>query len=286
MKLTNKLNLPQPIYDAVARDPYTRGTAQYSVTGLLKPPRISQLEKQYWDVLEEDVTDRLWSLYGQIGHLILERAEKTAMAEKRLYMTIDGVTISGQMDRFVLQDKKLQDYKFVALWKLRNGPPIEFIEQVNTYVYLLRQNGFEVDCAEIVGMLRDWHKPSAKRDPDYPQLGVMVLPVEIWHDDWTLNFIRTRIWMHEKAKETLPDCSEEDRWATPDEYRILKPGGKRAVAKYHDESKALAHVRGFPSENYHIDFYPGESKRCLNYCNVAPFCDQWKALQTKETKAA
>jgi hypothetical protein len=49
MKLTNRLNLPSSIYNAVAHDPYSRGDAHISVTGLIGPARKRMLEITHGD---------------------------------------------------------------------------------------------------------------------------------------------------------------------------------------------------------------------------------------------
>lgn len=139
MKLTNKHNLPEPVVDAVKNDTYNKGKAGYSVTELISPPRIRVLREQHWEELEEDVVDRIWSLMGQLMHLLLERAsykgklsfgqiqvvlnelqEKGSeidlseffkrlvslftagklMLEERLFVEISGVRVSGSPDRF------------------------------------------------------------------------------------------------------------------------------------------------------------------------------------------
>lgn len=278
MKLTNKFHLPQPIVDSVRNDPYSKGAADYSITGLLRPPRIAQLEREHDSELEEDVSDRIWSLVGQVVHGILERAERTAMAEKRLYATIANKRISGQLDRFVVIDKTLQDYKFITTWKIKDGVPQEYEEQQNCYAWLLRENGYEVHHSQLVCILRDWHRSNALRQEDYPLHHVAILPVKLWPNDEVRDFIRARIQAHEDARELLPKCSYGDRWATPDVWAVMAPGKKRAIRLYSSEEDAKAHLAAFPDSGYYIVHRPGEfGKRCsMGYCPVSRFCSQFK----------
>jgi hypothetical protein len=278
MRLTNKFHLPQPIVDSVRNDPYSKGAADYSITGLLRPPRIAQLEREHDGELEEDVSDRIWSLVGQVVHGILERAERTAMAEERLYAEIAGKRISGKFDRFVLVDKNLQDYKFITTWKIKSGVPKEYEEQQNCYAWLLRQNGFEVDHSELVCILRDWNRSAALRQEDYPTHHVAILPVKLWPQEDVESFISHRIQLHESARHRLPLCDGEERWATPGVWAVMAPGRKRAIRLYGLEEEALKHVVAFPDENYYIDHRPGEfGKRCsMGYCPVSRWCDQLK----------
>lgn len=278
MKLTNIYNLPQPIFDAVANDPYDKGDADYSVSGLLIPERINALRTQYIDELEEDVTDRIFSLIGQAVHHILERAERTALAEKRFYMQVGDKRISGKLDRFIIEQGKIQDYKVTSLWKIANGCPKDFEEQVNSYAELMRQNGFEVRLAEIVAMLRDWHKTRTLYDPSYPIHQVVVIPVRLWTSDQCQDFLADRIRRHELAKTQLPLCSDEDMWRNPDEYAVVKEGGKRAIRKYLTREEAEAHAK-LGGDNYSVQERKGHPKRCEAYCNVSQHCSQFDAMK-------
>ena len=103
MKLTNKHNLPEAIYNAVKNDPY-RKQGHITVTTLINPPRIRALEQRHADELEEDVSDRLWSLLGQAVHVVLERAgADNVLQEERLGTQVNGWTLTGQFDRLTHQ---------------------------------------------------------------------------------------------------------------------------------------------------------------------------------------
>jgi hypothetical protein len=105
VKLTNRLGLPQSIVNAVSRDGYTKGNADISVTGLIGPSRKRQLEIMHGDELSEDVADRIWSLFGQVTHGVLERADNdSVLKEERFYITRHGWVISGQIDRLSLEE--------------------------------------------------------------------------------------------------------------------------------------------------------------------------------------
>lgn len=276
MKLTNKWHLPQPIVDAVRNDPYSKGDADYSVTQLIKSARISQLEKEHWNDLEEDVVQRLPALYGQILHGILERAERTALAEKRYYATVAGKRISGATDRLVLEDKKLQDYKLINFRKIKNGVPFEFEAQLNIYVYLLRENGLEVEAAELQIFLRDWD--GFKREEDgYPIIEHMAVPVRIWPAERTYSYLVSRVEAHEGAKQVLPRCNPQERWQDADVFAVMAPTRKRAVKLCKTEAEASALVAAFTHEDYYIEYRPGKPKRCLGgWCRVSHVCSQFQ----------
>ncbi len=293
MKLTNECGLPDAIYNAVANDPYDRGLADYSITGLLSPPRKVALEREHSEEITEDAADRIWSLIGQIAHGILERSEREAIAERRLYATVLGKRISGSMDRVLLADGLLQDYKVTTVWKFKDGVPEEFVQQLNCYAWLLA-NGEDkhgvaaatrITSAEIVAILRDWSKPQAARDMGYPRRQCIKLPVVLWEDSAQLRFIEERIALHEAARVCLPLCSDKERWASTPIYAIMKQGAKKAIKLFDDQFVAEANCASLNMAGkgvYNVVTRPGQNKRCDNYCSVADFCNQYKGLKQSE----
>jgi len=282
MKLTNKLNLPQPIVKAVRNDSYDSGGCDISVTSLLKPPQLRALELQHADAITEDVSERIWSLVGQCIHGILERAEETAIAERRLFIEVNGWKIGGQMDRFVAKEGILQDYKVTSVYKVRDGVTEDFAKQLNIYAHILRANGEAVHKLEIVAILRDWSKNMARREENYPTNQIMVLEVPLIPDAEVLEFIKERVALHQAAaKGTFPVCTAEERWAKPDTYAVKKKDMARAV-RVCNSQLAAKQVLGEKGAGYSIEFRPGESVRCESYCSVKSFCQQYKDL--KEAK--
>ena len=58
MKITNELGLPEPLVDAVRNDGYTKGNADFSVTGLIGPPYQRKLMGEFGEKITEDVSER------------------------------------------------------------------------------------------------------------------------------------------------------------------------------------------------------------------------------------
>ena len=281
-RITNHSNLPQPLVDAVKNDSYDgpRDANSISVTTLLKPPRVTALEQRHKDDIEEDASDRIWSLMGQVVHGILERADSTGVAERRLTLEVEGWTVSGAMDRYM--DGVLQDYKVVTAYKFKDGGvPLEYEQQLNIYAEILRSHGQPVQRMEIVGILRDWSKLEARRDEDYPQSQVVVRRVPMWHPEDAKRFIRERVILHKQARATLPECSGEERWARPTKYAVMKEGGARAVKLYDSATDAEAHARTNP-KLLRVEYRPGESVRCSAYCAVSKFCEQYVKIKESE----
>jgi hypothetical protein len=159
--LTNKLNLPRSIVAAVTNDGYSRGKSDISVTQLISPPFQRKLRETVEP--QEDVADRIWSLLGQSVHTVLERAypEGTtdAVVETRLFTTVEGWSVSGQMD--VLEAGTLMDFKVTSVWS-RKGKP-EWEQQLNLLAALCRRQmaetgdvRFNVNRIQIIAIFRDW----------------------------------------------------------------------------------------------------------------------------------
>ena len=164
MHITNNANLPAAIVRAVVNDPYDAGACDISVTRLIGPPQIRVLEREHAEELTEDASDRIWSLIGQIGHGILERAEVLAnagaIAERRLFADIAGWRISGQFDRMTIDDDgTLSDYKFTSVWAVADGAKPEWEAQLNILRWLAERNGYPpIRRLLLVAILRDWSR--------------------------------------------------------------------------------------------------------------------------------
>jgi hypothetical protein len=109
----------------------------------------------------------------------------------------------------------------------------------------------------------------------------MVLPVFMWDPKFAKDYIVERISQHLYARDTkLPECTPEERWASPDKFAVMKPGGKRAVKLC--DSKEEADDYGIQIGGpYSIEPRPGVSRRCIDYCICNSFCSQFKKEHQK-----
>jgi hypothetical protein len=179
MKLTNEQNLPAPLVRAVTNDGYSKGKSDYSITGLLAPPRINVLKKKHDQEIVEDVSERLWMLMGTIGHAILQKGAEGEIVERRFFAKIGGVTISGQTD-YGEKSGELFDFKFCSVWVAKDGAKPEWVQQLNCYRWLAHQNGIDLKELTIVAIYRDWSKNEAKRNRDYPQQQCQTFKLPVW----------------------------------------------------------------------------------------------------------
>lgn len=275
MNLTNVHGLPDALVNAVKNDPYTGG-GDISVTKLIDAPKRRTLYKKYREFVVEDVSERIWSLMGQAVHTVLERAGTNALVEERLYAEVNGWKVSGQFDRLHLADAVLQDWKVCSVYKAKGD--VGWERQLNCLRWLAHKNGMKVDRLQVVAIFRDWKKSEALRQSDYPQQNVQVIDVPVWSLEDTENYILGRVQMHQlsdSGEET--ECTQEERWYSGTSFALMKTGGKRAkkVAATRDELGEL------PPDHY-IEERPGINRRCESYCEVAPFCDQYRRLKETE----
>lgn len=281
-RITNRANLPLPLVQAVSNDPYDK-KADYSVTELIGPARIGALKRQHADELEEDAADRIWALLGQIGHTILERAASKELTEHRLYTTIDGKSVSGQLDLWYkgdynakVEQHTLIDYKFTSIWAVKDGLKPEWEQQCNLNALLCRENHIEVTKAEIVVIFRDWSVGEARRNPQYPQQQVQVMSVPLWLPSQQKAFLEARVKEHEDAKVKLPQCTDEERWAKPAKWAVMKKGASRALKLHDTHDEAMAHIAELTTGFATIEHRPAVQTRCLDYCPVSNFCSWWQ----------
>jgi hypothetical protein len=290
-KLTNIYDLPEAVMHAVAADPYDRGECDFTVTQLIAPARPGALLAAHPEAYgTEDVADRLWSLFGQIGHGLLERAGQgvaNTLAERRVYAELDGVRIGGKFDTCLLSPAGvLDDFKFTSVWAMLMGLKPEWDWQLNVYAWLLQMNGYAIDRARIVGLLRDWNKHEAKRGGRYPERGVLVQEVPLRPALDTIEFLRGRIAAHVGARTVLPECTPEERWTRPSKWAVVTPKRKTAVRVFDNPEEA--DMLALERDDYAIEHRLGAPVRCLDdYClaGKAGLCAQWNVERNKFVKS-
>lgn len=272
MNLTNVHNLPDAIYQAVKNDPY-KGGGDISVTKLIDSPQRRQLIAKYKESIVEDVSERIWSLLGQAVHTILERANKSDIVEERLYAEVNGWKLSGQFDRMCLHGSSLDDYKVTGVFKVMKGDFKDWTMQLNVLRWLALQNGHKVDGLRIIAILRDWKKAEVQRKADYPKTPIVSIDIEVLPLDQVYQYILDRISLHQAAAagEKI-ECTDEERWYEGTKWALMKKGGKRAIRIYENKDDIESPL----ADSFFIEERKGGYKRCAEYCEVAPFCEQYQ----------
>jgi hypothetical protein len=296
MEFTNISNLPKVIERAVANDPYDSSGSDISTTRLIAPPRIRVLEKNNFDLIKEDVSDRIFSLLGQSVHHIIERAkQKTDIAERRLFYKDDAITngwtLSGAFDLLTRQGN-LIDFKVTSAWSaldaVTNGKD-EWEQQLNVLDFLCRKKQKEllrykkeikVKSLSIMAILRDWSKMRVMQSDNYPRKQVVMIPIRRWTEEEQENYVRTRIKLHQDAETTsnLPICSAKERWRKEDTYAVMKDGRKTAWRVFNTKEEAVQFLlsqKMIEGKGCNIVFRKGEDVRCQHYCRVNEFCSHF-----------
>ena len=136
MKLTNQYGAPDVFIKAIEADPYDKGEADFSVTGLLQPPQITRLWKENEDLLTSDVRDEVWKLLGSGVHAVLE-GHGDGTVEQRLFSEHEGVRISGAVD--LVKDGHVTDYKVTSVYTTTRSLKPDWESQLNLYAWLLEK---------------------------------------------------------------------------------------------------------------------------------------------------
>lgn len=279
--MNNKHNIPEWLVDTIqwSRDNYSPGESDYTTTTLLKPARIYALSKLHRDEVEEDVSDNFASFFGDCVHTAMESAlieNDRYIVEERFYLPIevDGKVfmVGGQIDLYDKETKVLSDHKFTSVMKYTMGDKDEYEQQLAINRWLLQGHGYEVNECKINMFLKDWRNGEAKKDPDYPRVPFVELDFPLWPDENVRNFIRQSIHEKESALRGFHTaCTEEERWARPSKWALMKKGGKRAVKLYDNEEEAT----NAAGKDMFVQFRAGEDIRCDSYCSVNKFCDYY-----------
>ncbi len=278
MKITNEFGLPESIARAVERHEHKSET--YSVTQLLNPPRIVHLKERHDDEVVEDVVDRIWALRGTAIHSIIEKGQGSQQfAEVYMVHEFNGVKISGTFDLYDPASGTLWDAKETSVWSIIYGSRTEaWTQQLNLYGLMLHREGYEAKHMKIIAFLRDWNKNKAKHDSTYPQHPVIVIGIDVWPRVTQQEFMEHRVALMESTKDTsdenLPFCSDGDRWKDSDKYAVMKQGNVRAKKVFDSPFEAQKHAQEL-GPNHNVIHRPGLPKRCMEYCPVSQFCNQF-----------
>ena len=276
MKITNKSGMPEIYVRAVKADDYDRGDSKYSITDMLKPPRILQLERRHEDEIVKDVLDLHWIASGKGFHSMMEQAgQDNALVEERLFWECNGVVISGQIDLYY--PFTLLDFKQTSVWTIIYKSRLKsWTEQLNCYGRLLRGVGFKVNELKVLAHLRDWTK-SKMRDKGYPDHPIQMIDLPLWDEGKQDRFIKTRIAHHEQneglSDKHLTHCTSEEMWEQPTKYAVMKKGRKSSLRNLDSMEKAEAWIEKNGKGDF-VETRPGQDIRCEDYCDVANFCSQ------------
>ena len=249
-----------------------------------------------WDLIEDDVSNRIFSLLGQSVHHILERSKlKVDLAERRLFYKDDkitnGWTLSGQFDLLSRQGD-LTDFKVTSAWAaldaLTNGKD-EWENQLNVLDFLCRKNQktltrykkeVKVKSLNIMAILRDWSKLKVMQSDNYPRKQVVMIPIRRWSEEEQENYVQARIKLHQDAEKAdqLPLCTAKERWRKEDSYALMldnRKTARRVLPTREEMDKYMKENKYVEGQGCKVVFRAGEDVRCQHYCSVNQFCSHF-----------
>jgi hypothetical protein len=288
MKITNNHNLPDVVVQALTHDTYSKGRSNRSVTQLIDSPRIGVLYRQNEQHIEKDAVEFLWTRLGTSVHDIFEQAVKNkenVASEERIFVKFHDWIISGAID---LQETTpdgidISDYKVTSVWSVIFGKE-EWHNQLNAYSWLVRHGkAAPVNKLNIICVMRDWQRRKAQEDSNYPQSPVEVIPIPRWSDEEKDEYMLKRIQLHQEAEmrhamgDTLPFCTDKERWKRDDKFAVKKKNVQRAtkVFDYLEDAESFVE-KNSNGIKYFVEHRKGEPTRCVqDWCKVSQFCDQF-----------
>jgi hypothetical protein len=249
-----------------------------------------------WDLLKEDVSDKIFSLLGQSVHHIIERSkQRIDLSERRLFYKDDkitnGWTLSGSFD-YLERDGRLIDFKVTSAWATLNAlenPKPEWENQLNVLDFLCRKNQktltsyskpIKVRSLSIMAILRDWSKLRVMQSDNYPRKQVVMIPVRRWTPKEQDDYIKARIKLHQDAEKSnkLPLCTAKERWRKEDSYALMldkRKTAKRVLPTREEMDQYLKANKMVEGQGCKVVFRKGEDVRCMHYCRVNEFCDHY-----------
>ena len=286
MNYTNELNLPQPFVEAVKSN-HVYKPNRYSVTEVLGGTCEAILKRRHDSDITDDVSQRVWSLFGTAVHKVLQEAEATdtQLQENWLSVPIKGTKyeLSGIFDLYDDETKTVTDWKTCATWKVIFGDFEDWRKQTLMYCWMLRQLDIDARRGEIVAIMRDHNMRKAKTEKDYPKHPVYRIGWDFTDDDFADIEGEIKHWFARVANQEtvesdrLLPCSPEQRWHKPDKWAVKKKGRKTAVRVYESEKDARVRAmeenkKADSNDLYYVEFREGEDTKCDSYCPVSDFC--------------
>lgn len=286
MKVTNNLNLPMALVNAVSREPHNKD-GHYSATTLLKGVQEILLTRRNWDNLSVDASESIWQVFGTAVHSILEAQESGEVKEARYCVDVSKSVVTGQVDNYDPETKTLSDYKTASVWKVQLKDFEDWKKQGLIYSWLMNKNGVEVKKCRFIALLKDHSKSKARFDSNYPQSPTYIYEFNVTENDLEEieKFIFDKISLLERFESCpsneLPLCTDSERWADGEKWAVMKKGRKSAVRVFDTESDAKEMLSNLDNLHF-IEHRPPISRKCPDYCICKDFCFQYQKEKERQ----
>jgi len=273
MIITNKQNLPAGFVKAVSTEKHN-APGSLSATTLIQGVKQIILTDRHWDVLVDDVSDRIWAIWGTAVHSLMESEGENDFAEPEMSYKVGDITVTGRIDSYDMKHGLIADYKTASVNKVKFRDFGDWYTQGMIYAWLLTKNKFPVSKCRFIALLKDHSKTDALRDSQYPKAPVTMQAL------FKIGlFIKSKVEEYRRCAalddDEIPPCTPEERWDTPPKYAVMKSGVKRAVRLFdiQEEADQLAASKG---NGHYVEVRKGESRRCRSYCLCRQFCNFYR----------
>ena len=253
MLITNKYNLPEAFVKAIQNSRHNADKC-LSATTLLKGTKEIILTDRHFDEITIDASEEVWSVFGTATHLVLEHQEDEAFKEESFSVDVLDYKVTGKVDRYDMKHETIEDWKTASVWKVIFQDFDDWKKQGLIYTWLLRQSGLNVRHIRFIALLKDHSKSEAKKKADYPQAPVYIYEFDPTEEDMTEieAYIKGKVFEVSKSADleddSIPECTPDQRWATPAKWAVMKEGRKTAVKVCDSEEEAKAFIEELEKE--------------------------------------
>ena len=223
------------------------------------------LIRKHYDDINIDVADSVNTIFGSAVHNLIEKFDKTGMAEMSLEYQIGDYALSGRVDLYDEKTHTLIDWKTASNWKLEHSDFEDYKKQGLVYAWLLLKNGYIVDKLQFHMFTKDKGKISTW---EYKVTTKDLVEIERFIYD---RFNLIKIYEHIED-DKLPDC--ENTWFTGDKYAVYKNSGQTRADRVLDtEQEAHNYIS---KKAGIIEVRKGQHRKCQEYCICKDYCKYWK----------
>ena len=201
--------------------------------------------------------------------------------EQRAEREIDDMIITGKYD--LVLDGTLNDYKSTSVWTyIYDSNAWSYTVQGSIYKWLNPEK-ITSDYININYIFTDWSATKARQDTkQYPQQRVLTKKYPLWGNTETESWIRNKLAAYTRLADTpqsgLPECTDEELWASEKVYKYYKNPTKteRATKNFSTMDEALIR-KSADGDVGMIKTVPGEVRAC-RYCPVVGICTQAETM--------
>ena len=281
MIITNNYDLPESYVKACTLDDKFHEVKPnvYHATELLQPLRMIVLTRRHQHELIQDASDMFNVVLGKAFHSLMEKVEPkndNYKVEVPLSATLKGSKIVGRVDRMKIDGSEIYDYKTCSRVKIGTKDFNDWKLQGLIYAWLLSKKHLTCKKVTFIAFIKDWRKARAIELSNIPP--VYVYSFQVTDDDikYIQNWLEVKLQALKNLEnipdEKLPICTDEERWRSLTTYAIMNPETNKAYKVVNTLAEAELRLTHLNRKGYYIQERLGESKRCLNYCLVCPFC--------------